>query len=284
MRKSTWSASDDGRRIEEPLDINQLNQQVHSIQQRIRARRLSEEMSPASGMFGPDRRWKPRLPGSLGGKERAYVAALQSIKQQVRARRLSLEEMLRPPSGMYGPDGPQKPRLPGSLVGKERAYVAALQSGGPEQISATRAALATAIDALLDADRDRLSGLDGLPEQRREREFLRRRVKSLQERRDALSNADQYPAPAARARATPEARGPVADDGATPSIAPAMDVTEEQVIASVACPHLGCNAKRGQRCKHKGGRTFRGTLTHRGRWLKLERDLRTGRAVFPPAS
>jgi hypothetical protein len=60
------------------------------------------------------------------------------------------------------------------------------------------------------------------------------------------------------------------------------DVTEQAVIASVPCPHPACQAPPGQRCKATGGTYYAGTQVHRGRWLKLERDLRTGRAVWPP--
>jgi peptidoglycan/LPS O-acetylase OafA/YrhL len=133
---------------------------------------------------------------------------VRSIQQQSRARRGSRDEMSLPVSGTYSPDSSQSPLLPGSLVGKERAYLAAVQSGGPEQITATQAALTTMIDALLEADRSRLGGLDGLPEHRDEREFLQRRVNSLQERRDALSNGDEYPAPVTARAPEPTPRAP----------------------------------------------------------------------------
>ena len=54
-------------------------------------------------------------------------------------------------------------------------------------------------------------------------------------------------------------------------------LTEQHVVAMVACPQ--CKAQRGRACKATG--TFHGdTHVHRGRWL-VERDLRTGRAVWP---
>jgi hypothetical protein len=176
----------------------------HSIQQEIQAQPRPSKK-------------RPMLEGSLPGNGRARSAVVQSpvveqvsatraalastieaLQQRLRARRRSREEMPSPAPGPYRPDGPQTPLLPGSLVGKERAYLAAVQSGGPEQISATRAALGAVITGLLDTDRDRLGGLDDLPEHRREREFLVQRLNSLKARRDALTNGDEYPAPRPR--------------------------------------------------------------------------------------
>jgi len=62
------------------------------------------------------------------------------------------------------------------------------------------------------------------------------------------------------------------------------NVTEAEVVASVACTNPSCGARPGQACRSSGGQHFYpGTGTHRGRWLKLERDLRTGRAKRAPS-
>jgi hypothetical protein len=60
-----------------------------------------------------------------------------------------------------------------------------------------------------------------------------------------------------------------------------MELTEQQVVEAVACPHPGCKAQPGRSCRHHGGPSNGATRTHRGRWLKMKRALLTGRVALP---
>jgi peptidoglycan/LPS O-acetylase OafA/YrhL len=89
----------------------------------------------------------------------------------------------------HNPDvlrGADPPRFPASLIDHEQRYVEALAGSDEADVSAQRATLQSAIETLLDKDRERVETLDHRPDRLGERRFLHARRLVLEARLRSL--------------------------------------------------------------------------------------------------